>query len=246
MKAIFALLILMPACSSLYWKNRLHDSMDIFTAEVSTQSYGVALRAGPLKFGAHYKSPSGYAAGLRGGQSGRYYTAEFAAAFMGADYFQSLPFKDLEKAPKKDPEKEAAESQLPADQAATELFNPEPALPVKSEALLYKRGKEFRARSPFGSSIPIQQNRRLLYNRKELAPFYYYTQLEITLGLYGGLKLGLNAGELIDFLLGFFGVDFMNDDAPYLSPEIRELKKLPQFKDATPEELEKLQQFSGN
>ncbi|MBE7438373.1 MAG: hypothetical protein HS115_07975 [Spirochaetales bacterium] len=227
---VFALLL---QCQSTYWQNRGRDAMDILTVEGSTGNYGAALRLGPLKFGAHYKSP-GVAYGLRGGSLDSYYTAEFAALFMGADYYSSAPPSDLLPAEKKD-----------KDQAATAtgiLSGPVKEAPPVSDALTARRGKEFRARSPFGTSIPLQKSRRLLYNRKELAPLYYYTQLEITLGLYAGLKIGLNLGELLDFLLGFVGIDIMADDAPYLSRRIRELKKSPLYQNLSPEEKALLEQ----
>jgi hypothetical protein len=39
-----------------------------------------------------------------------------------------------------------------------------------------------------------------------------YTQLEVWVGLFGSLRLGVNPGELADFLLGFFGLDMYHDD----------------------------------
>jgi hypothetical protein len=41
---------------------------------------------------------------------------------------------------------------------------------------------------------------------------YYYTQIEVVGGLFGSLRLGVNPGELADFLFGWFGVDFFHDD----------------------------------
>jgi len=40
----------------------------------------------------------------------------------------------------------------------------------------------------------------------------YFTQIEVTAGLGGMLKLGFNPGELLDFLLGFAGIDIYGDD----------------------------------
>ena len=39
-----------------------------------------------------------------------------------------------------------------------------------------------------------------------------WTQIEVAAGLLGGVRLGFNPGELLDFLLGFFGVDLYGDD----------------------------------
>jgi hypothetical protein len=45
-----------------------------------------------------------------------------------------------------------------------------------------------------------------------LDPFYYYTQIEIVAGLGGTVRLGVNPGELLDFLLGWTTLDIYRDD----------------------------------
>jgi hypothetical protein len=40
----------------------------------------------------------------------------------------------------------------------------------------------------------------------------YYTQIEVVAGALGGLRLGFNPGELVDFLLGWATLDIYNDD----------------------------------
>jgi len=40
----------------------------------------------------------------------------------------------------------------------------------------------------------------------------YYTQLEVVIALGGSLRLGLNPGELLDFALGWVGLDIFGDD----------------------------------
>ena len=48
-------------------------------------------------------------------------------------------------------------------------------------------------------------------NWRRIAP--RYTQLEVSAGVYaGGLRLGANPGELLDFLLGWFLVDIYDDE----------------------------------
>ena len=39
-----------------------------------------------------------------------------------------------------------------------------------------------------------------------------WTQIEVAAGLLGGVRLGFNPGELLDLLLGVFGVDLYDDD----------------------------------
>ena len=39
-----------------------------------------------------------------------------------------------------------------------------------------------------------------------------WTQIEVAAGLVGGVRLGFNPGELLDFVLGFLGLDLYGDD----------------------------------
>ena len=48
-----------------------------------------------------------------------------------------------------------------------------------------------------------------------------WTQIEVAAGLLGGVRLGFNPGELLDFVLGFFGVDLYDDDVAGLPPDER-------------------------
>jgi len=43
-------------------------------------------------------------------------------------------------------------------------------------------------------------------------PWYYYTQFEVCLGCLRGIRLGVNPGELLDFLLGWTTLDIFSDD----------------------------------
>ena len=42
--------------------------------------------------------------------------------------------------------------------------------------------------------------------------FHYYTQLEVVVAIGPSIRLGLNPGELLDFLLGWTTLDFYKDD----------------------------------
>ena len=57
-------------------------------------------------------------------------------------------------------------------------------------------------------------------NRKEARPHLpSWTHLEAAAALGVGVRLGFNPGELLDFLLGFFGVDLYGDDVAGLPPD---------------------------
>lgn len=280
--AAFALLagvLFMTACSSRYVKNRVNDAKDIFTLEVQTKAYGLSARVGPVKAGFYYKSPSGAAAGLRGGEWGKQHTAEFAILFFGADYHDAEPLKDLlpkkKKARKKKGRKSDANDKSGDDDApesdgkkkkerSDNLLMPGfplpgggasgsrggapggglpgglPGLPGGETRTLRLRRKNFRARSPFGTKQSAWKTSSLFRKKEAFVSAHYFTQLEVSIGLYGGVKIGFNPGELLDFLLGFIGIDIYNDDAPYDDPRIEKLKKSPFWKTLDPERKKRL------
>lgn len=43
-------------------------------------------------------------------------------------------------------------------------------------------------------------------------PASYHTQIEVSAGILLGVRVGFNPGELLDFLVGWFGVDLYKDD----------------------------------
>ena len=45
-----------------------------------------------------------------------------------------------------------------------------------------------------------------------IRPYSYYTQIEMAAGLGGTLRLGVNPGEFVDFLLGWTTLDIFDDD----------------------------------
>ena len=73
--------------------------------------------------------------------------------------------------------------------------------PVSALQTLQSRGKTFEAFSvvPF-VSIPKKRN------------WPYATQIDVAAGVLGGVRLGLNPGELLDFFLGWATLDIFNDD----------------------------------
>lgn len=206
--AVFFASGFLSSCSGHYIRNRVRDAADIFTAEASTRSYGFSARIGPVKAGVSYKDPKGYSGGLRGGAIGAYHTAEFTAMIFGADYFRS------DRIPVIEPEENEENKE-----AAAESIQPE-------VSILRLREKEFQARSPIGTPISLSEKKSVLKEPGWISG-YYYTQIEITAGLFLGIKIGINAGELLDFVLGWFTVDIFHDDAPYLGTRIRELQESP-------------------
>ena len=74
--------------------------------------------------------------------------------------------------------------------------------------LAQARGKYHEAFYLFGMPMPFAATDKppRTYNAS------YFTQIEFVAGLGGTVKLGFNPGELLDFMLGWFGVDIYGDD----------------------------------
>jgi hypothetical protein len=57
-------------------------------------------------------------------------------------------------------------------------------------------------------------------HRMVLNPARYYSQIEVVAAAGVSLRIGFNPGELLDFFLGWFGVDTYHDDPSRLkAPE---------------------------
>ncbi len=63
---------------------------------------------------------------------------------------------------------------------------------------------------PFLSAI----DNSIVYKESHRDPLFdpFYSQIEICGGMVGCMRLGVNPGELADFVIGWFGVDFFDDD----------------------------------
>ena len=264
------------ACSGPYLQNRWQDSKDVFTATVETESYGGALRLGPVKAGLNYKAPTGGAAGLRGGKVGEHESADFAAFFFGTDYFSDEPirFDGWKPASTRATESDADTDDLAAGNAQSPDVPTQANAPAKSairaasptnatdasvetvdasafeQPVLRLRDKLFRALSPFGTEKPAHKSQSLLKDDDtDWAPAYYFTQAELQLGAYFGIRLGWNAGETFDWLAGWFGFDPLGDDAPYGESIEEQLEQYPFWNTLSEEEKdairERLQQGGG-
>jgi hypothetical protein len=55
---------------------------------------------------------------------------------------------------------------------------------------------------------------------KGLPPIHpFFTQLDVSVGLFGSLRLGFNPGELLDLILGFTTLDIFADDTWIREPK---------------------------
>ena len=60
----------------------------------------------------------------------------------------------------------------------------------------------------------------------DIKSFSYYTQMDLVVGAGPSLRVGVNPGEFLDFLLGLFLIDIYTDDIGWLS------KRVPSIEDS--------------
>lgn len=74
------------------------------------------------------------------------------------------------------------------------------------QSMCDERGKQFLAKGvcPF-VMLPRSY-------RDENYPFHYFSQCDVAVGLGLSLRVGVNPGECLDFLLGLIGIDIYDDD----------------------------------
>jgi hypothetical protein len=58
-------------------------------------------------------------------------------------------------------------------------------------------------------------------------PYYYWTQMEVAVGLGVSVRAGFNPGELVDFVLGWFGTDIYGDDLSRIKKKLAEEESEP-------------------
>lgn len=192
-------------CMSGYVGNRARDAADIMTFTLGAGS-GIKARVGPLQLAAFENTDL---MGLRAGL-GFLHGADLVdnkEAYSPLPVFGNMNWADpvavdaftygKHTVDEHRGEREYIHSrpQFP-DWAGTfgrEIFQHDP------ETSSERRGKGTLAAAP----LPVLVRSR---------PPAFYTQIEIAGGLLFTLRLGVNPGEFIDFVLGFTGIDLFGDD----------------------------------
>ena len=181
-----SLCVLCSRCATGYVADRCRDGADVFTGAFGVGG-GVKARLGPVRVGAFFALDK---AGLRGGD------------FLTGRAMKGTPFDWFPGTVDIDQTISSAESFCP-------LVN----------TLACARGKQYFAAGLLGLSISTWPSVSGGLDEDydwTIKPWPqhlpYYTQIEVAFGVGGTLRLGCNPGELLDFLLGWFGIDIFNDD----------------------------------
>ncbi len=209
-----------------YWNNRRKDLQDVFTVGVEKPVYGVNLKLAPINLGFLFvggetepgKKDLGGGIGLRGGSFSSYFSQQLVFGWLGGETFYS---GELELA---DDGKIQYENKIPIVKDSRDN--------VKSYSLVYmkiladppkdrkKRQKEEVRRMVIKNMLEENPNTNpaiLAYLPKENEkpngyPKSYLYQIEFAIGIYGGIRIGFNPAELVDFIFGFTTYDLYDDD----------------------------------
>lgn len=223
---LFSCFIFFIDCAT-YWNNRRKDLQDVFTVGIEKPVYGVNFKLAPLNIGFLFvggdtepgKKDLGEGVGLRGGSFSSYFSQQLVFGWLGGETFYSGELELTEEG------KTQYENKIPLVK--------DPRDNIKSHSLKYisiltdppkerkKEKKEKAIKEIIQTALAENPNpdpALLAYLPKEKIkphgyPKSYLYQIELTLGVYRGLRIGFNPAELIDFILGFTTYDLYDDDA---------------------------------
>ncbi len=191
--------LLSTGCTTGYWLDRGRDAADIFTLTAGYGAGGKA-RVGPIRAGLFVNSDR---VGLRGGAVG------MGISKGEGRFVMSSRTEEVELT------YTSAESFAPGDWEVPR-----------------KRGKQFVAMGIFtisgSASKPIEKDFLSVKKTAWQQHLPYYTNLEVAAGLGVSVRAGVNPGEFLDFLLGWFGLDIFKDDIGENLPPSEPSEKPPQ------------------
>ena len=181
--ALLVVVAFAQGCATPYMKDRKRDAADIITATVGCGG-GAKARVGPVQVGLLFNAAE---AGLRGGEA------------VKAGLF------------------EPAKTRFP--RALDALFINCGCETFEGGPLAPARGKTFHAVTAIYLTAPVPESilsgpssKRAGGVPARYSPIPYWTEVEAVVGVGGSLRLGLNVGEFIDFLLGWTTLDIFGDD----------------------------------
>lgn len=187
---LFLAIVMTGACAHPYMKDRTNDLADIVTASVGV-GVGHQVRVGPVIIG--LLLTTGDCRDWRYGRIYRHSRSLFVFVDERNERYGMERGKDYNAA---------------GGWGPNALFTWACDLPFLmsidkiSEELKYKTfydNKKLRPpRNPYKMRHPVFHS--------------YYSQIEACAGFLGTVRLGINPGEFLDFLLGWVGVDFFDDD----------------------------------
>jgi len=217
--AFLAGLLLAGGCSSTgYLAARGRDAADVFTLTVGAGD-GAKVRVGPLQVAAIRNADL---AGLRAGQ----FFADGDGLVMNDETYAPVPLFSVRGGQSnRERLRRALATGRPIGTNAVESVRGSERL---ERSWMTSRSKWTRLFGEEGfshglNSISNQRNKSVL--AKSPAPIAaigatapYYSQIEVAAGILLTVRVGVNPGEFLDFLLGWTGIDIYGDDSLACKP----------------------------
>ncbi len=186
--------------------------LDIITFEVQDKIYGFNTRVSFLQLGILYQDEDSNNLGIKNGIIGNLDHQNFSLFLLGSERFMGKKFKihqDYENQIKKIQKSNPENSNIPEELIQYyNLKNDTEKQNIESS----KRNKFYDVYLPFGTKRSLKKSNYFLKKKEEFAPLTFYTDLKIQVGIYYGITMGINFGEILDFTLGLLNLDIMNDD----------------------------------
>ncbi|MBP7281328.1 MAG: hypothetical protein KBA66_07125 [Leptospiraceae bacterium] len=222
---VVVFLLFYSNCSSLqdYAKNRAYDVRDIFNIGVEENVYGVSAGIDVLQFGLKFdRNAKTY--GLRYGHLGEYLLAENYYPFNSTAIIREKLNVYLCTF-NKDSKKWVASDNLNGTSlifftATLSMSYHKPLEPIKirnANKNTYFIFKFIGCKICPPTGICAKNGDRYSFFYRDS---YVYLPMEASFGLHYGIRLGFNPHELLDFLVGIFGFDLLDDDATTVYTEL--------------------------
>lgn len=192
-------------------QNRKNDLQDIVSLEIHTKTYGISGRVSFLQLGLLYQSQNHKTYGIRN-TVGKLDKEQFSLLLLGREKYQGIQIEENEIEKKvKDPNFKIENLTEKEKKEIAEYFKKKNEI-QKENSELQLRNKFYDVYFPFGTTKKLKDSNPVLKDKKNFAPLFVYTDINFSFGLYIGFSFGFNFGEFLDFILGLFTIDLLNDD----------------------------------
>ena len=95
----------------------------------------------------------------------------------------------------------------------------------RKDAPPLNRGKLYESGGALTFSTAESHSGKRSYDNKKIC-WPYYTQIEVIAGVGGGVRLGFNIGEFLDFILGWGNIDIYDDDIEIIKQKEKKSNKV--------------------
>ncbi|HMW05014.1 MAG TPA: hypothetical protein PK079_05690 [Leptospiraceae bacterium] len=202
-------------CSSIkgYLINRGNDFIDIVNIGFEDNIYGGGIYIDSIMFGLAYGAKDSSGVGLRFGHLGMYQSNDSESNNFLKAGSENGPCRDS---------RYGTFGQLQFLFFATSNYHePRSIIMVRN----YRKNIAFMNVLLYGASKRDSSKGLLLcYRGKKyhtiIRDSYVVLPMEVSFGLYYGIRLGFNPHELLDFIVGIFGFDLLDDDTTTVYVEL--------------------------